>query len=71
MKIDITLKITPEMVIDAQKNENKALTGHLGTHFDIMDKQFPLEYTERKMILFDVPDVKERDIEKEYFYYWY
>ena len=63
MKIDITLKITPKMVKDAQGNEKKALVGHLGTHFDVMNKEFPLEYTERKGIVFDVRHVKDRDIE--------
>ena len=29
MKIDITLKITPKMVTDAQGNEKKTLVGHL------------------------------------------
>lgn len=62
MLIDITLCITPSMVRDAQGNEKKALTGHLGTHFDVMNKQFPLEYTKRKGIVFDVSDVKDRDI---------
>ena len=62
MKIDITLKITPKMVTDAQGNEKKALVGHLGTHFDVMDKEFPLEYTERKGIVFDVTEVKNKDI---------
>ena len=38
MLIDITLKITPKMVTDAQGNEKKALVGHLGTHFDVMNK---------------------------------
>jgi len=54
--IDVTLKITPKMAADAQGNEKKALVGHLGTHFDIMDKEFPLEYTERKGIVFDVSE---------------
>lgn len=54
MLIDITLKITPKMVTDAQGNEKKTLTGHLGTHFDVMDKEFPLEYTKRIGICFDV-----------------
>ena len=44
MKIDITLKITPKMVTDAQGNEKKALVGHLGTHFDVMNKEFPFFY---------------------------
>lgn len=63
MKIDITLKITPKMVTDAQGNEKKALVGHLGTHFDVMNKEFPLAYTERKGILFDVSKVKDRDVD--------
>ena len=54
MLIDITLKITPKMALDAQGNEKKALVGHLGTHFDVMDKEFPLEYTRRQGIVFDV-----------------
>ncbi len=62
MKIDITLKITPKMVIDAQYNEKKSFVGHLGTHFDVMDKEFPLEYCERKAIIFDVSNVKDREI---------
>ncbi len=63
MLIDITLKITPEMLRDAQNNENKALMGHLGTHFDVMNKEFPFEYTCRKGVLFDVSGVGDRDIE--------
>lgn len=51
------------MVTDAQGNEKKAMVGHLGTHFDVMNKEFPLEYTERKGIVFNVSEVKGRDIE--------
>ena len=63
MKMDLTIKITPKMVTDAQENEKKALVGHLGTHFDVMNKEFPLEYTERKGIVFDVSGIKDRDID--------
>lgn len=63
MIIDITLKITPKMVTDAQGNEKKALTGHLGTHFDVMNKEFPLEYTELNAVVFDISNVEERDVE--------
>lgn len=59
MKIDITLKITPQMTRDALASERKELAGHLGTHFDVMDREFPLEYTRRKGIVFDVGDVQE------------
>lgn len=54
MKVDITLCVTPKMVTDAQNNEKKAFTGHLGTHFDVMNKVFPLEFTELPGIVFDI-----------------
>ncbi len=62
MLIDITLRITPKMVEDAQGNEKKALVGHLGTHFDVMNQEFPLEYTTRRGVVFDVSAWKEREI---------
>lgn len=54
MLIDLTLKLTPKMASDAQGNEKKALVGHLGTHFDVMNKEFPLEYIRRQGVVFDV-----------------
>lgn len=63
MLIDITLPITPQMLEEARALPDKALTGHLGTHFDVMDKEFPLAYTERKAIVFDVRGIYDRDIE--------
>jgi Predicted metal-dependent hydrolase len=65
MFIDLTTLITPEMVKDVQGNEAKALVGHLGTHFDIMDKEFPLAYLERDAVVFDVSTIRDRDIEIE------
>lgn len=62
MLIDITLKLTPKIVNDPIHSK-PSLIGHLGTHFDAMDKDFPLEYTKRKGIIFDVSAVSERDIE--------
>ena len=38
MKIDITMTVTPDILSDAAKSENPALVGHIGTHFDVMDK---------------------------------
>lgn len=53
MLIDIALKSPPKkMVKNAQGNEQKALVRHLGTTFDVMDKEFPLEYTKRQGIDF-------------------
>lgn len=54
MYIDLTLKVTPKMISDAQGNEKKAFTGHLGTHFDVMNKEFPLEFVSRSAYVFDV-----------------
>ena len=62
MFIDITLKITSEMLKNSPAKENSALFGHMGTHFDVMDKEFPLEYTRRKGIVFDVSSIRDRDI---------
>lgn len=63
MLLDITLKITPKMVKDASGNEKRTLVGHLGTHFDVMNKTFPLEYIKREGIIFDVHDILNRDID--------
>ena len=65
MMIDITLQVTAEMLGTAWDNTAKSLVGHLGTHFDVMDKEFPLEYTERKAVVFDVSSAKNRDITVE------
>ena len=62
MLLDITLPVTAEMMGKAWKNTAKSLVGHLGTHFDVMDKEFPLEYTQRDGIVFDVSHVHDRDI---------
>jgi len=51
------------MTRDAEGSMTHALFGHLGTHFDIMDQSFPLEYTERAGIVFDVSKITDRDIE--------
>ena len=63
MYIDLTLQITPQILATAAGPENKALFGHVGTHFDVMDKEFPLDYTRRKGIVFDVSGVCGRDIQ--------
>ena len=47
MFIDLTLEVTPKLTQDAKGNESKANFGHLGTHFDVMNKEFPLSYLER------------------------
>lgn len=63
MLLDITLKVTPEMRSSAPEKDDRALVGHLGTHFDVMDKEFSLEYTRREGLVFDVSHIRDRDIE--------
>ena len=48
------------MVKIASENEIKVLFGHIGTHFDVMNKTFPLNYTRRKGIVFDISDIQDR-----------
>ena len=62
---DLTLKVTPGMARDAQGNEKRVLSGHLGTHFDVMDKEFPLAYIRRRAAIFDVSAVRDREIGSE------
>lgn len=63
MFIDLSLNVTRQMRTDAEGIEKKTLTGHLGTHFDVMNQVFPLDYIEREGIVFDVSAVKDREIE--------
>ena len=63
MLYDLTLRITREMRTTAEGNEKKSLSGHLGTHFDVMDKEFPLAYTRRQGICFDVRGLEKVGLE--------
>jgi kynurenine formamidase len=65
MFIDITVTVTPQMILDARKHADNVLDGHLGTHFDVMNKEFPLEYIEREGIVFDVSEVENKEIVAE------
>lgn len=63
MLIDLSVKVTKALNNDALGNEKMVSFGHLGTHFDVMNKEFPLEFTKRKGIVFDASKVFNRDIE--------
>lgn len=66
MRYDLTLLVTPAMTKDARANLDTALFGHLGTHFDVMDKPFPLDYLRRDAVVFDVSGApQDRDIGAE------
>lgn len=58
MYIDITLEITKE-IINKNNLEYKQLLNHFATHYDIMDKTFPLDYIKRDGIIFNKIGQKE------------
>lgn len=67
MKIDLTLEISKEVLSSSLKkaiNEDKTFgsIGHIGTHFDIMDKEFPLDYINRTGKIFNVSHIRNSEI---------
>lgn len=67
MLIDVTLPVTPEMREAANAIELSSRTGHLGTHFDVMNKTFPLEYLKLDAVVFDVSGAGDREIQPDDF----
>ena len=68
MKIDLTYALTKKKIEEWASNisdRDKALasTGHLGTHFDVMGKEFPLNFTESRGVVFDVSNVGEGEVD--------
>jgi len=62
MLIDVTLKMTSQMMIAVFKNAANSLPWQMGTHFDTTSNEFPLEYLERRGVVFDVSNVEGREI---------
>lgn len=64
--IDLTWRVDLQTADKAKENLEKAKGGHLGTHFDVMNKEFPLDYMEKPAVVFDVENVGvEREISLE------
>lgn len=63
MLVDLSVKITKASNENALDNEKMVSFGHLGTHFDVMNKEFPLIFTRRNGLVFDVSGISDRDIE--------
>ena len=62
MLIDLSVLVTKAKNGEALENEKMVAFGHLGTHFDVMNKLFPLEFVNRKGIVFDVKGIRDREI---------
>lgn len=61
MLIDLTLDITPERYAYIEQSGGRE--GHLGTHFDVMDKSFPIESFRTPGRIFDVSGVRDREVQ--------
>ena len=62
MLIDLSVLVTEEQASRLAKNGRFPSFGHMGTHFDVMDKVFPLEFVRRQSVAFDVSNLFDRDI---------
>lgn len=62
MLIDLSVKVSKFARKEAVDDGKMATLGHLGTHFDVMNKEFPLSYTRRKGVVFDVSKMIGEDI---------
>jgi len=62
-RIDLTIEIDESRWGEALETRRMSAFGHLGTHLDIMNKEFPLENAVLRGRIIDVSSVRGRDIE--------
>lgn len=62
MKIDLTLNVSKEKWKEVFSNEKMAAFGHVGTHYDVKNKDFSLDNIRLNGIIFDVSHVTDRDV---------
>ncbi|WP_313524218.1 cyclase family protein [Anaerotignum sp.] len=62
MLIDVTLKMTSKMFVEVISSATQFFPGHIGTHFDSTNQEFPLEYMERQGIVFDISNIEGREV---------
>ncbi len=65
MLIDLSVQVSAESRKQAAGAEPMAAFGHLGTHFDVMNKEFPTDWFERPGLALDVSSIRDRDIAPE------
>ena len=62
MFIDLTVLVAKyDTALDHDSEVNMA-PGHVGTHVDVMDKVFPLDFIKRNGLVFNIMDVHDREI---------
>ncbi len=62
MLIDLSLEISANDIGKITDAEKLASFGHMGTHFDVMDKEFPLAFTRRKAMVYNIKEAVKREI---------
>ncbi len=60
--IDLTLRVNPADHLGSERYRFLD-AGHLGTHFDVMNKDFPPHNLERPAVVFDVKAARDRNIQ--------
>jgi kynurenine formamidase len=63
MRIDLTLSVDTNLLNEFTENERMIRLGHLGTHFDGMNREFSLDYWKLRGKVIKALDIVERDIE--------
>lgn len=63
MRIDLTLNVDTNLLNEFSEKERMIRMGHLGTHFDGMNRDFSLDYWKLQGKVIKVPDIVDRDIE--------
>lgn len=64
MLLDLTLELDPrKLTIGDDMLKPHMESGHLGTHFDVVDKKFPLESFRTRGKLVDISHIRDREVE--------
>lgn len=63
MIIDLTVKVKEDLWKKMLTNHQAAVFGHIGTHFDVMNKEFPLDNHKTCGKIIDVRNIWGQDID--------
>lgn len=70
MKFDLSFKVEKKILNEIlgtikQSDENLDKSGHIGTHFDVMDKEFSIDNIIIKGKIFDISHIKTEEVKLE------
>jgi kynurenine formamidase len=61
--VDLSISVTKIKSQEAFNKQNSVSFGHLGTHLDTMNKEFPLHFVKREGIVFNVKGLINEEID--------